>query len=182
MTLRERLEEERRRRALLWTGCAVTAVFGLVRLANVYGDPQPWAAQDSILATVLSFINAEKYPPSLVYLTMTIGPALILLACFREARGWLSRALVTIGRVPFLFYVAHIFLLHAMAVALASLTFGETGWLFRGMPIINKPEGYGVALPVVYVLWIVAVLALYPLARWFAALKQRRRDRWLSYL
>jgi uncharacterized membrane protein len=176
------LEEKRRRHALLRIGCAVTAAFVLVRLANVYGDPQPWAVQDGLLATILSFVNAEKYPPSLVYLTMTIGPALILLGYFREAKGWVSRALVTIGRVPFLFYVAHIFLLHAMAVVLATLTLGETGWLFRGMPIITKPDGYGVALPVVYMLWIVAVLALYPLVRWFAALKQRRRDWWLSYL
>ncbi len=176
------LEEQQRRRVLLSIGCAVIAVFVLVRLANVYGDPQPWVVQDGFVATLLSFVNAEKYPPSLVYLTMTIGPALILLGCFREAKGWLSRALVTIGRVPFLVYVAHIFLLHAMAVALATLTFGETGWLFRGMPILAKPDGYGVALPVVYALWIVAVLALYPLARWFAALKQRRRDWWLSYL
>ena len=176
------LDAGQRRRAILRTGVAVTAVFILLRLTNVYGDPQPWAVQDSGFATVLSFINAEKYPPSLVYLTMTLGPGLLLLGWFKQAKGPLSRAVVTIGRVPFLVYVAHIFLVHAMAVLLAALVFGDVAWLFRGLPILTKPDDYGVALPVVYALWIAAVLMLYPLARWFAALKQRRRDWWLSYL
>jgi uncharacterized membrane protein len=176
------LDDAQRRRVILRTGIAVTAVFVLVRFANVYGDPQPWAVQDGMLATLLSFVNAEKYPPSLMYLTMTLGPALILLGLFRDTRSWLSSAVVTIGRVPFLFYVAHIFLLHAMAVLLATLVFGDASWLFRGLPILSKPDDYGVALPVVYALWIAAVLMLYPLARWFAALKQLRRDWWLSYL
>jgi uncharacterized membrane protein len=176
------LDAGQRRRAILRTGVAVTAVFILLRLTNVYGDPQPWAVQDSGFATVLSFINAEKYPPSLVYLIMTLGPGLLLLGWFKQAKGPLSRAVVTIGRVPFLVYVAHIFLVHAMAVLLAALVFGDVAWLFRGLPILTKPDDYGVALPVVYALWIAAVLMLYPLARWFAALKQRRRDWWLSYL
>jgi uncharacterized membrane protein len=176
------LDDAQRRRTVLRTGVAVTGAFVLLRLANVYGDPQPWEVQDSVLATVLSFMNAEKYPPSLVYLTMTLGPGLLLLGWFEQAKGLLSRAVVTIGRVPFLVYVAHIFLVHAMAVLLAALVFGDTAWLFRGLPILTKPDDYGVALPVVYALWIAAVLMLYPLARWFAALKQRRRDWWLSYL
>jgi uncharacterized membrane protein len=176
------LDEVARRRAILYTGLAVTTLFVTVRLLNAYGDPQPWSVQDGTLATLLSFINAEKYPPSLVYLSMTLGPALILLALLPAARGPLSRALVTIGRVPFLVYVAHIFLLHAMALVLAAVTLGETAWLFEGMPIISKPQGYGVPLPLVYLLWLLAVAALYPLARWFAALKQRRSDWWLSYL
>jgi uncharacterized membrane protein len=175
-------ESERRREWLLVAGIATIAGFVLLRASNLYGDPAPWVAGEGLVADVLSFINAEKYPPSLLYLAMTLGPALLLLALFSGTRGALTRAIVTIGRVPFLFYVAHIFLLHAMAVAAAALFFGDTAWLFVGMPLLSKPEGYGFALPAVYAAWIVAVVALYPLCRWFAALKQRRKDWWLSYL
>ena len=89
----------------------------LLRATNLYGDPQPWSAQESLLATVLSFINCEKYPPSLLYLMMTLGPALLLLAAFETARGRLADILVTFGRVPFFYYVVHIYLIHALAVA-----------------------------------------------------------------
>jgi uncharacterized membrane protein len=174
--------EEQRRRKLLALGSIVTIGFIVLRATNFYGDPMPWTPQDGFLPTVLSFINCEKYPPSLLYLAMTIGPGLILLALLQSARGALARVVVAIGRVPFLFYVAHIVLLHAMAVAVAHLTIGETDWLFRHMPAFNKPEGYGLTLPGVYALWVVALALLYPMCRWFGAIKQRRKDWWLSYL
>jgi uncharacterized membrane protein len=175
-------ESERRREWLLVAGIAMIAGFLLMRASNLYGDPAPWVAGEGVVADALSFVNAEKYPPSLLYLAMTLGPALVALALFKGVRGTLGRAIVTIGRVPFLFYVAHIFLVHAMAVVAAAVWYGDTAWLFTGMPLLSKPEGYGFALPVVYAAWIAALLALYPLSRWFAALKQRRRDWWLSYL
>jgi uncharacterized membrane protein len=174
--------EAERRRTLLAIGLLVTIGFVLLRAANVYGDPAPWTAQGSFVPTLLSFINCEKYPPSLLYLTMTIGPGLILLALFRNASSRLSRVIVAIGRVPFLFYVVHIVLLHAMAIALAQLTVGETDWLFRHMPIFHKPADYGLSLPGVYALWVLTLALLYPMCRWFGALKQRRKDWWLSYL
>lgn len=89
---------------------------------------------------------------------------------------------MAIGRVPFLFYVAHIVLLHAMAIVVAGLTVGDIGWLFRHMPAFNKPEGYGLSLTGVYALWLVALALLYPMCRWFGEIKQRRKDWWLSYL
>ena len=174
--------EEQRRRALLKVGFAVTVGFVLLRATNLYGDPAPWTVQDGFLPTLLSFINCEKYPPSLLYLAMTIGPGLILLGLFKNASSGLARVVVAIGRVPFLFYVAHIVLLHVMAVAVAHVTVGDIGWLFRHMPAFNKPEDYGLTLPAVYALWIVALALLYPMCRWFGALKQRRKDWWLSYL
>ena len=174
--------EEQRRRTLLKVGSAVTLGFVVLRATNLYGDPAPWSVQDGFLPTVLSFINCEKYPPSLLYLAMTIGPGLILLGLFKDASSGLARVIVAIGRVPFLFYVAHIALLHVMAVAVAHLTVGDVGWLFRHMPAFNKPEDYGLTLPAVYALWIVALALLYPMCRWFGALKQRRKDWWLSYL
>jgi uncharacterized membrane protein len=174
--------EEQRRRTLLMIGGAVTLGFVLLRATNLYGDPAPWTVQDGFLPTLLSFINCEKYPPSLLYLAMTIGPGLILLGLFQNASSGLARVVVAIGRVPFLFYVAHIVLLHVMAVAVAHVTIGDIGWLFRHMPAFNKPEDYGLTLPAVYALWIVALALLYPMCRWFGALKQRRKDWWLSYL
>jgi uncharacterized membrane protein len=174
--------EEQRRRTLLKIGFAVTIGFVVLRATNLYGDPAPWTVQDGFVPTLLSFINCEKYPPSLLYLAMTIGPGLILLGLFQNASSGLARVVVAIGRVPFLFYVAHIVLLHAMAVAVAHVTVGDIGWLFRHMPAFNKPEDYGLTLPGVYALWIVALALLFPLCRWFGALKQRRKDWWLSYL
>jgi hypothetical protein len=130
---------------------------------------------------VLSFINCEKYPPSLLYLMMTLGPALVLLALFEHARGRFADWIITFGRVPFFFYVTHIILIHALAVALAWATFGDAGWLF-GLSAPQKPATYGVGLLAIYGIWIYVVAMLYPLCRWFAGIKQRRREWWWSYL
>jgi hypothetical protein len=134
------------------------------------------------LSTVLAFINCEKYPPSLLYLMMTLGPALVALACFERARGWLANVLVTFGRVPFLFYVAHAYLTHGAAVAFACVMGHETAWLFRNLPPLIKPESFGISLAGVYLAWIAVTAALFSLCRWFAQIKQHRRAWWLSYL
>lgn len=170
-----------RRRLLLTLGATITVGFLVLRLSNVYGDPAPWAVQGNALASVLSMLNVEKYPPSLLYLMMTLGPALMLLAVFEGARGDLARRITTFGRVPLLYYVAHIFLIHAFAVVVAALTLGDAAWLFGSLPDA-KPPGFGFALPGVYVAWLVVVAALYPLCRWFAQLKRGRSEWWWSYL
>ena len=105
-----------------------------------------------------------------------------LLGYAERVRGTAVRVIVTFGRVPMIFYIAHIFLLHTLAVFVAGVWFGDARWLFHGLPIISKPETYGFSLTAVYAVWIAAVAALYPLCRWFSELKQRRSDRWLSYL
>ncbi|HET6522020.1 MAG TPA: hypothetical protein VFG47_19690, partial [Geminicoccaceae bacterium] len=171
-----------RRRWLVGLGVGVSLGFVLLRAANVYGDPAPWAPQDGIVATVLSFVNAEKYPPSALYLAMTLGPALVALAAFESARGAVARFLVLFGRVPLFYYVAHILLLHAMAVAFSAAVHGDVAWLFGGLPIDARPAGYGLGLPGVYLVWMIAVAMLYPPCRWFADVKRRRGDGWLSYL
>jgi uncharacterized membrane protein len=111
-----RLDPATRRSFLLRTGAAVTAGFIVLRATNLYGDPDAWSTQASILATVLSFVDCEKYPPSLLYLMMTLGPALILLALFERAHGAIAGAITTFGRVPFFFYVVHVAFIHALAV------------------------------------------------------------------
>ncbi len=175
------LDETSRRRLLMRLGIAVAAGFVLLRASNLYGDPAGWSAQSAWWATVLSFVNCEKYPPSLLYLMMTLGPALILLSLLERARGRLADWVTVFGRVPFLYYVAHIFLIHLLAVVFAQVVYGDGTWLIGRFPP-QKPAGYGQGLPGVYAVWIVVVVTLYPLCTWFAALKQRRREWWWSYL
>jgi uncharacterized membrane protein len=175
------LEPSHRRRWLLRLGAAISVGFVLLRGTNLYGDPAAWTNQDSIVSTVLSFINCEKYPASLLYLMMTLGPMLILLAVFEGARGRVADVIITIGRVPLLYYVVHLYLIHALAVLYATVTVGETAWLFAGAPL-QKPAGYGLSVGGLYVVWLLVVVLLYPVCRWFADLKQRRREWWWSYL
>jgi uncharacterized membrane protein len=176
------LEPASRRRRLAGLGVGVTLGFVLLRAPNVYGDPAPWTLHDDISATVLSFVNNEKYPPSALYLAMTLGPALIALAAFESARGKLARFLVIFGRVPLFYYVAHLLLLHTMAVVFAAAVHGDIASLFGGVAIEAKPEGYGLGLPAAYLLWMIVVAVLYLPCRWFAEVKRRRDDAWLSYL
>jgi uncharacterized membrane protein len=176
-------QRERRARLqwLLALGAAVTLGFIVIRATNLYGDPTPWAVQDGALATVLSFINCEKYPLSLLYLMLTLGRALFLLAAFEGARGRVADFITTYGRVPFFYYVAHIYLIHAFAVVGALLASGDAAWLLGALPH-QKPPGYGLSLAGIYTIWLVVIVTLYPFCAWFAALKQRRRAWWLSYL
>ena len=118
-------ERAMRVQQLFTLGAAVTLGFVVLRAINLYGDPVPWAIQDNVLATVLSFINCEKYPPSLLYLGMTLGPALMLVAAFEWVRGPVADWIATFGRVPFFYYVVHIFLLHALAIVFAWATIGD---------------------------------------------------------
>jgi uncharacterized membrane protein len=174
-------ERATRVRQLLLLGAAVTAGFVVLRASNLYGDPVPWTVQGTPLATVLSFINCEKYPPSLLYLGMTLGPALMLVAAFEWIRGPVAGWIATFGRVPFFYYVVHIFFLHALAIAFAWATIGDVGWLF-GPLAGHKPTIYGLGLPGIYAVWLAVVIALYPLCRWFAGIKRRRTEWWWSYL
>ncbi len=167
-------------RRLAWLGGILVLGFVMLRSINGYGDPSPRLDDGSGTLFVMSFFNVTKYPPSLVYLLMTLGPALIALHFLRRARGSLASVLVTFGRVPFLFYVAHLYLVHSLAV-FAGMAQGfpasAMGTLYRQLP-----EGYGFGLPVVYLVWLGVVALLYPLCRRYAALKARSNARWLSYL
>jgi uncharacterized membrane protein len=174
-------ERAARVQQLFFLGAAVTLGFVVLRATNLYGDPAPWAIQDSLLATVLSFINCEKYPPSLLFLAMTLGPALMLVAAFESVRGPVADWISTFGRVPFFYYIVHIFLLHALAVLFAWATIGEIGFLF-GPSAGRKPSTYGLDLAGIYAVWLAVIVALYPLCRWFARIKRRRTGWWWSYL
>ena len=171
----------RRNTILLRAGAALTAGFLLLRAIVGYGDPNPWQMQPAGMTdTVMDFLNTTKYPPSLDYLLMTLGPAAIVCSFADRMTGAIKRVLVMFGRVPFAFYVAHFFLIHLLSVFLGVIQ----GFTVHQMMTTYRfyPKGYGIGLPWVYVVWAVVVFLLYPLCRWVAAVKARRRDWWLSYI
>jgi uncharacterized membrane protein len=205
------LKPARRFRTLSWLGLGLIALFVVLRLANAYGDPQPWSAKANFSLTVLSFINCSKYPPSLLFLLMTLGPAILLLGVLERVSlqappsgskpkspdypsaavaeisnpvprlPRLTEVFIVFGRVPLFFYLLHLPLIHLLAV-LVSLPHYRValGSFYYARP--DPASGYGQDLWVVYVVWIVAVLILFPLCRWFARVKAHRGSPWLSYL
>jgi len=177
---------DRRRRFLLRLGLGLSAAFVVIRAIDRYGDPAPWTTQKSALFTALSFLSTTKYPPSLSFLLMTLGPALVLLwAMDRRTPRALGPALV-IGRVPLFYYVLHFSLIHLVATVVCYARYGSARGMFESPDLghypFSAPPGWGYSLPVVFVIWALVVLAMYPLCRWFAALKRRRSDWWLSYV
>ena len=177
---------DRRTRFLLRTGLGLVAAFVILRVLNVYGDPVPWALQRSPVFSVLSFLNTNKYPPSLLFLLMTLGPALLLLRAVDSKTARFLRPALIIGRVPMFYYIAHILVIHVLAVVVCYVRYGSAHWMFESPTVgqfpITQPEGWPAPLWVVYLIWLGVVVTLYPLCRWFAAVKQRRPDGWLSYL
>src|SRR6516225_819834 len=170
-------------------GPAASLAFVLIRAFNGYGNPQPWAVQRSPIYTVLSFLNTIKYPPSLDFLLMTLGPSLLALAWFDRPGLKPSNPLVVIGRVPLFYFVVHFYAAHAAAafLALARYGTGALAFIFQPVPSMGGPlelfpAQFGYDLWVVYLVWAIIVLALYPACRWFAAIKTKRHDLWLSYL
>ena len=181
-------EPAERRRHLIWLGATLTALFVLLRYSNLYGDPTPWRSQKNAVFTVFSFIHCHKYPPSLCYLLMTLGPALLFLGLVvnRKPANWL-KPMVVFGRVPLFYYLLHLPLIHGLAVVVNLLRYGRADWLYGAPPgpgrlPVSIPLDRGFDLPVVYLVWISVVLLIYPACRWFMDLKRRRREVWLSYL
>lgn len=177
-----RWPRERRLHLLTGLGVALTLGFLVVRGLDGYGDPSRWAVQQDSDLTVASFLNTTKYPPSLLFLMMTLGPALLLLALFEAVPQGLLKPLVVFGRVPLFFYVVHIYLIHALAVIAAFVQRGDASFLFGNPGVLSPPADWGFRLRYVYVWWLAVVLMLYPLCRWFAGVKLRHRSAWLSYL
>ena len=189
-----KLDKLERRRGLLMIGGIATALFFALRAVNLYGDPAKWSSQKNYLFTALSFLNTTKYPPSLLFLLMTLGPALIALAWFelpgwiaatRSLIDWLRGALVMFGRVPLFFYILQWYMAHSIGI-IAGLIAGQSVRHLYESPLDRfshpPPQGVGFRLWVVYLCWIIGVALLYPLCKWFAGVKARRRDWWLSYL
>jgi hypothetical protein len=177
---------QERRRSFLWRfGLGLTTAFLLLRASNVFGDPLPWSRQGSPLLTALSFLNTTKHPPSLLYLLMTLGPCwLFLRAVDAGAPRWPRPALI-FGKVPMFYYLLHIPLIQWRAIAVGYVRYRQVHWMFESPTLqsfpFRTPPGWGYSLPVVYLMWAVVVVMLYPLCSWFAGRRQRRTDWWLSY-
>jgi uncharacterized membrane protein len=177
--------QDTRRRALLNTGFALIALFVVLRFINVYGDPRPWTVQPNPVFTILSFINVTKYPPSLMYLLVTLGPAMIVLAISENWTGIVSQKIKILGRVPMFYYLLHLYLIHLLALLAAVLTGYDASDMVFNTWVTNSPNlvGYGFSLWVVYLVWIAVVVMLYPLCKWYDTYKAAQRSKWwLSYV
>lgn len=177
-----RWEAPRRPRFLLTAGLTATALFILVRAANGYGDPLPWSSQRSAALTVSSFLNVTKYPPSLDFLLMTIGPILVALALTEGLRNRVTEWLSVYGRVPLFYYMGHIYVGHLVAIVLGLIQGGKLLQLDVVTGTAAIPAWYGVSLPGVYLAWAIVVAIMYIPCRWYAGLKARRSDWWLKYV
>ena len=189
-----RMDAVRRRKLLITLGSVATALFVVLRLINRYGDPSRWSGQDSSAFTILSFLNTTKYPPSLLFLLMTLGPAMLILAWVEandsalrdrshSVLNGIRNFFITFGRVPLFFYLLQWLTAHLISVVLHWAAGKPVGWMFSSQVMMGgPPPGVGFSLPVVYACWIAGVILLYPLCKWFAGVKARRRDWWLSYL
>jgi uncharacterized membrane protein len=166
-------------------GAGLILLFVILRMINIYGDPLHWSVQKSALFTFFSFINTQKYPPSLLYLCITIGPSLLLLGLLGDVNNKLTNALTVYGRVPLFYYVLHFYLIHILsAIAFLSRghTFAEGLEGVEGFPFRFLIPGEGYSLGFVYLVWLFVVIALYPLCKWFSDYKIRHKKWWLSYL
>jgi uncharacterized membrane protein len=175
----ERPETERNR-TLIVLGLGAIATFIFLRAAGVYGDPSPWVRYSDQVTTVLSFFNVTKYPPSLEYLLVTLGPALIGLVLLERLSGRVAEWVETFGKAPFFYYIVHLYLIHSLGILAGLATgFGAAAIAHRSGDL---PSAYGFSLPVVYLVWAGVVIALYRPTRWFGRMKAKRKEWWWAYL
>jgi uncharacterized membrane protein len=179
-------DSKKRQKNMLITGSICIIVFILLRWSNVYGDPVKWSVQKNGFFTFLSFLNVNKYPPSLLYLLMTLGTAFLFLGIFEKAKGAIVNVVSVYGRVPMFYYLIHIYVIHIIAMLSSAFTPGQNwkAWILQ-KPIWFSPDlkGYGFSLPVTYLIWIGIVVTLYPLCKRYDAYKQANKQKWwLSYL
>jgi len=175
------LETSRRRRVLMMLGLSMAALFVVLRAFQIYGDPQPWEGHPELWKTVGDFIDVAKYPPSLLYVLITVGLALAFVPVLERLRGPAASFLLAFGRAPLFAYVLHLYVAHLLAMAVgAAMGFPLASFL---NPLFNgPPQGWGFSLAGTYGIWLLILAVLYPPTRWFAEVKARRRDWWLGYL
>ncbi|MGZ3778476.1 MAG: hypothetical protein ACXVI9_13250, partial [Mucilaginibacter sp.] len=176
-------DPQRRRRILLFTGCSLIVLFLVLRYINSYGDPAPWSVQKTGVLTVLSFLNTSKYPPSLIFLCMTIGPALVALSLIENVKNKFTSILIVYGNVPFFYYALHIYLIRVLDIVVFFATGYKTSQVVTpGQPFFFQPNGFGFNLTGVYLMWLLIVIILYFPCRWYSKYKRTHHQWWLSYL
>lgn len=172
-----------RKKELLLTGLGLIVLFVVLRFVNGYGDPVPWVKQDSWGRNVYAFFNVNKYPPSLMYMSITIGISLIALRLLEDVRTPVTEFTRVFGRVPFFYYVLHFFLIHTLTVIVFFLSgYGAGDIVSNQVPFLFRPVSFGFPLWAVYIIWIGVILVLYPLCRRYNAYKSKHQRWWLSYL
>jgi uncharacterized membrane protein len=176
----------RRNQLLPAIGGVLLASFFILRFWNIYGDPDPWTAAPSLSISLMHFFDVEKYPPSLLYVCATLGLVFLVMPLLDRWHGRLSDGVCIFGSVPLFAYVVHIYLLHALNVILLLATgrpiigtFDQTRTAFFDTALL---AGSGFPIAVVYAVWMVAISLLYPLCKWWAAIKKRNRTWWMAYL
>jgi uncharacterized membrane protein len=174
-------EVEGRQRNLLIAGSLTIFLFIALRLINVYGDPVPRKEYHDLFKNLLAFFNVSKYPPSLQYTTMTLGPAMLFLAFTENLSNWFTRVTAVYGAVPFFYYVIHFYLLHTLLVLVFFATGHNTKEIIQ-VPFLFRPAAFGFSLPIVYLIWFVVVALLYLPCRWFRKYKETHRQWWLRYV
>ncbi|MDP4261514.1 MAG: heparan-alpha-glucosaminide N-acetyltransferase domain-containing protein [Bacteroidota bacterium] len=175
---------ETRRKRLLFLGAGMIALFIILRLINKYGDPAPWSQQPrGAVITLLSFFNVTKYPPSLMYACITLGPAILFLALIEKVQSKWENFFLVYGRVPFFYYVLHFYIIHLFCViAFFAKGYTTSQIVTPQFPFYFRPPTFGFDLWVVYAIWIIVVISLYPLCRWYNRYKATHHQWWLSYL
>ena len=180
------VDAERRRKMFLLIGTGSILLFAALRYINVYGDPAPWSVQKTSLLTFFSFMKVSKYPPSLFYVLITVGPGLIFLAFAEKWNGWLAKRIKVIGRVPMFYYLAHLYLIHVAAIFATNFCghkWSDMVELSTWVSFEPKLRGYGFSLGVTYLVWAILVVILYFLCKWYDKYKAVHKEKWwLSYL
>lgn len=173
----------RRRRILITSGVVMITLFFVIRGINIYGDLRPWAPQSTALKTVFAFMNITKYPPSLVYSLITIGPGLLMLALLEQARGKVAEIAKVYGSVPFFYYILHFYIIHTLCmIVFFASGYGTDQIVSMQVPFLFRPLEFGFDLWVVYIIWIAVVAVLYKPCKWFSQYKRTHKQWWLSYL
>ncbi|MDB5201514.1 MAG: hypothetical protein JWQ27_923 [Ferruginibacter sp.] len=175
---------EKRKKKLMIAGMTLIGLFILLRWINVYGDPRPYSEKTTVFKTFLSFLNTNKYPPSLLYLCMTIGPSILLLSFWENTSNRVASFFKVYGKVPFFYYVLHFYLIHIILVVVFFATgYGAKDIVTPNVPFLFRPVQFGFNLPVVYLIWLSVVLILYKPCVWYGRYKDSHKDKWwLHYL
>jgi uncharacterized membrane protein len=167
----------KRKKILVTAGVSMIALFLVLRGWNIYGDPRPWAG------SFYSFMNVQKYPPSLLFICATIGPGLLALAALEHVRNRFTEVAKVYGSVPFFYYILHFYLIHSLCVIAFFISgYGANDIVSTEVPFLFRPPAFGYPLGVTYLVWIAVVAALYRPCKWYSQYKQTHRQWWLSYL
>lgn len=173
----------KRKQVLITSGLAMVGIFFVLRAVNQYGDPRSWQAFPTLQQTIFSFMNVAKYPPSLMYTCITIGPGLLMLAAFEHARGRFAQVCRVYGSVPFFYYIIHFYTIHLLCMILFFIHgYGAEDIVNPQAPFLFRPNDFGYPLAVVYLIWIAIVALLYKPCKWYGEYKRTHRNWWLSYL